>query len=76
LFAAAKTAALEWLDACPDEMIRCCSSTSWQLIDAYGQNITVEAAAWVICKQKGHRRVSESAVQAFEASLKGKGKLA
>jgi hypothetical protein len=43
-------------------------------MDAYRQGLTGDAAAWAVRKQKSHRAVSETAMQAFEASLKGKGK--
>jgi hypothetical protein len=74
MFAAAKAAALKWLNACPDKVICQFINRSWRFMDAYQQGLTGEAAAWAVCKQKGHCAVLETAMQAFKASLNGKGK--
>jgi hypothetical protein len=66
-FADAKAAALKWLDGCPDEVIRRFINRSWRFMDAYRKGLNADAAAWVVCKQKGHRAVSEAAMTAFEA---------
>jgi hypothetical protein len=68
-FADAKTATIKWLDVCPVEVIWRFVNRSWQFMDAYRKGLTGVAAAWVVQKQKGHRAVSESAMQAFEALL-------
>jgi hypothetical protein len=41
-------------------------------MDAYRKGLSADAAAWTVRKQKGHRAVSETAMKAFEASLKAK----
>jgi hypothetical protein len=41
-------------------------------MDAYRKGLTGDAADWAVRKQKGHRSVSETAMQALEQLLKGK----
>ena len=62
------------MDACPTEIVQKFINWSWRFIDAYRKGLTGEAqaAAWAVCKQKSHRAVSESAMKALEAWLKGK----
>lgn len=65
-FDQAKRAALECLDACPSDVIRKFVNRSWRFMSAYRMGLTGNAAAWAVKKQSGHRRVSESAMQALE----------
>ena len=66
----AKEHAVQFLDACPPDVIRWFINRTWRFIYAYRKGLTGVAAAWVVQKQKGHRSVSEGAMKALEACLK------
>jgi hypothetical protein len=42
---------------------------SYRFMDAYRQGVIGDAALWAVKKQKSHRRISERAMAALEASL-------
>jgi hypothetical protein len=66
-FEDAKAAALKWLNACPDEVIRRFINRSWRFMDAYRHGLKGKAAEWAVRKQKGHRCTSETAMLALES---------
>jgi len=63
-FEQAKKAAFTAFDACPADVIRHFINRSWRFMSgcmsAYRIGLTGKAAAWAVCKQKGHRTVSQS----------------
>jgi len=60
------------LDVCPVDVVRRFINWSWRFIDSYKKGLTGDAAMWVVCKQKGHQSVSESAIKALEAQSSSK----
>ena len=66
----AKKAAVEALDACPDETIRRFVNRTWHFISAYRQGLKGKAAAWAVKKQKGHRSCSQRSMMYLEAVLR------
>ena len=68
-FAAAKEAAREILDSCPEEVIRRFINRSYQFMSAYRLGLTGQAAEWAVRKQKQHRQVSQHAMMSIEAVL-------
>jgi hypothetical protein len=69
-FEQAKQAAIKWLNACPNEVIRRFINRAWRFMDAYRLGLTGKAADWAVKKQKGHRCASETAMAALEALAK------
>jgi|ERR1700722_4203133 len=68
-FADAKRVSVQFLDACPIEVIRRFINRSWRFVSAYHLGLDGKAAAWAVRKQKGHRAVSQSAMMALESVL-------
>lgn len=68
-FEDAKKHALECLNSCPVDIIRCFFNRSWRFMDAYWRGFTGKAAEWAVRKQKSHRTVSQSAMMSIEAVL-------
>lgn len=68
-FAAAKKIAIQYLDACPVEVIRRFINRTWRFMSAYRRGLTGKAAEWAVKKQKGHRSVSNSAMMHLDAVL-------
>ena len=71
-FAEAKERAIEVLNSCPPNVIWRFINQSWRPTDAYKKGLTGEAAAWVVCKQKSVRSISEVAMKALKAQVKAK----
>jgi ribosomal protein S18 len=59
-FQEAKDQALEYLDACPTEVIRRFIQRSWRFMSAYRMGLTGKAAAWAVRKQKSHRACNQT----------------
>jgi hypothetical protein len=59
-FAEAKENALEYLDACPTDVIRRFIQRSWRFMSVYRLGLTGNIAAWAVRKQKSHRACNES----------------
>ena len=59
-FAEAKENALEYLDACPTDVIRRFIQRSWRFMSVYRLGLTGNVAAWAVRKQKSHRACNES----------------
>ena len=68
-FEDAKKAAVEYLNACPVEVIRRFFNRSWRFMDAYRRGLTGRAAEWAVRKQKSHRRVGPQAMMSVDAVL-------
>jgi hypothetical protein len=68
-FAEAKALVLEYLNACPVEVIRRFVNRSWRFMSAYQLGLTGKAAAWAVRKQKQHRQVSQAAMMSIDAVL-------
>ncbi|KAH9177651.1 hypothetical protein EDB89DRAFT_1426298 [Lactarius sanguifluus] len=68
-FADAKKRALEYLNACPTEVIRRFFNRSWRVMDAYRHGLTGKAAEWAVRKQKSHRRVGPQVMMSVDAIL-------
>ncbi|KAE9392941.1 hypothetical protein BT96DRAFT_967294 [Gymnopus androsaceus JB14] len=68
-FQDAKDTALEYLNACPVDVIRRFINRSWRFMSAYRIGLKGKAAEWAVRKQKGHRAVSASAMMQLEAVL-------
>ena len=68
-FAQAKAVAIQYLDACPVEVIRRFINRSWRFMSAYRKGLTGKAAEWAVQKHKGHRAVSNSAMKHLDAVL-------
>lgn len=66
-FKAAKEAAIQYLDACPTDVIRRFINRSWRFMSAYRLGLTGKAADWAVRKQRSHRSVSEGAMAALES---------
>jgi len=54
-FAEAKEAAIQFLNACPLDVLRRFINRSWSFMSAYRKGLNGEAAAWAVRKQKQHR---------------------
>jgi hypothetical protein len=68
-FAEAKEIALQYLNACPTNVIRRFINRSWRFMSAYRKGLTGNAAAWAVRKQKQHRQVSSRAMMMIDAVL-------
>src|SRR5712664_4537321 len=55
------------LDACPTETLRRFCNRSFRFMDAYRKGLSINAAAWCVKKQKGHRAISEGVMKEFDA---------
>jgi hypothetical protein len=64
-----KNAARQYLDACPNEVIRRFINRSWHFMSAYRMGLTGKAAEWAVRKQRQHRAVSRSAMMVIDAVL-------
>jgi len=67
MFEEAKHAALAAPDLCPVDVVRKFINRSWQFMDAYCIPLSSKAAAWAVCKQKGHHTISQSAMMHLDA---------
>jgi hypothetical protein len=65
-FQEAKGHALEYLNACPPEVIQRFIQRSWRFMSAYRMGLTGKAAAWAVRKQKSHRTCNESILAELE----------
>jgi hypothetical protein len=68
-FAAAKAMALEYLNACPVDVIRRFINRSWRWMIAYRKGLTGKAAAWAVRPQKQHRQVSSAAMTQLDVAV-------
>ncbi len=68
-FESAKASALQALNNCPNDTIRCFINWSDRFMSAYRKGLTGKAAAWAVRKQRSHRTVPESACIAIESYL-------
>ena len=64
-----KRTALEYLNACPEEVIRRFFNRSWRFMHAYRQGLTGKAAEWAVRKHKSHRRVGPQVMMLVGAVL-------
>jgi len=55
------------LNACPVDVIRKFINRFWQFMDAYWVLLSGKAAAWAVNKQKGHCKISQSAMMHLNA---------
>ncbi|XP_006459864.1 hypothetical protein AGABI2DRAFT_67647, partial [Agaricus bisporus var. bisporus H97] len=53
-FQNAKDAAIQYLDACPTDIIQQFINHSWWFMSAYRLGLSGKAAAWAVRKQKQH----------------------
>jgi len=66
-FAEAKQAAIQFLNACPLDVLRRFINRSWRFMNAYRMGLNGEAAAWAVRKQKQHRSISQTAMYSILA---------
>ncbi|KIJ31504.1 hypothetical protein M422DRAFT_185786, partial [Sphaerobolus stellatus SS14] len=66
-FEQAKAAIIQYLDACPMDVIHRFINCSWRFTPAYQGGLTGKAAAWAIRKLKGHHTISNAAFISIEA---------
>jgi len=66
-FAELKAAAVQYLDACPVEVIQRFINQTWRFMSAYRRGLTGKAAEWAVRKQKAHCAISNSALMALDA---------
>ena len=64
-----KRTALEYLNACPEEVIQRFFNCSWRFMHAYRQGLTGKAAEWAVWKHKSHCRVGPQVMMLVGAVL-------
>lgn len=62
----AKKEVIKALDAVSTPTLRRFCNKSFRFMDAYRKKLPLEAAAWCVRKQKGHRAISERVMKLFE----------